>query len=85
MHGWWNKVYDETRHSWADWNYINDIITIISGNGGGGGANVTSQRFDLSHAFKGAAMLGPSAESLSAQLLLQRMAAAAQEVAIPRS
>ena len=40
-----------------------------------------SQRFDLSQAFAGAANLEPSAESLSAQLLLQRMTAAAQDIA----
>ena len=39
------------------------------------------QRFDLSQAFAGAANLEPSAESLSAQLLLQRMSATAQDIA----
>ena len=40
-----------------------------------------SQGFDHSRALAGAPNLEPSVESLSAQLLLQRMTAAAQEVA----
>ena len=90
MYDWWKKVYDGAWRWCADDNFltnlyvVNMIITSMREKGSGRGANTTSQRFDLSHAFLGAAMLGPSAESLSAQLLLQRMAAAAQEAAEPR-